>query len=55
MLYVDTTTVKNKTWDPNTQWVKGNVGQTGFYRVNYPDENWKLLAEQLQFNHSVCD
>ncbi|CAB4005515.1 glutamyl aminopeptidase-like [Paramuricea clavata] len=49
----DETTVPNKTWDPNTQWVKGNIGQTGYYRVNYPTKNWELLAQQLQYNHSV--
>ncbi|XP_028401179.1 glutamyl aminopeptidase-like [Dendronephthya gigantea] len=45
--------VPNIQWDPSTQWVKGNVGQTGFYRVNYPEKNWELLAEQLQRNSSV--
>ncbi|XP_028402409.1 glutamyl aminopeptidase-like, partial [Dendronephthya gigantea] len=49
----DNVTVSNKTWDPNTQWVKGNIGQTGYYRVNYPEKNWDLLAEQLLYNHLV--
>ena len=53
LLLVDQTIVPNKTWNSSTQWVKGNVGQNGFYRVNYPVNNWKLLAEQLQYNHSV--
>ena len=49
----DKTIVSNKTWNPSRQWVKGNVGQNGFYRVNYPVNNWKLLAEQLKYNHLV--
>ena len=39
-------------WDGNG-WIKGNVGQTGFYRVNYEDKNWDALAEQLQYYHKV--
>jgi hypothetical protein len=54
LIHADKKTVPNKTWNSSTQWVKGNIGQNGFYRVNYPVDNWKLLAEQLQYNHSVC-
>ena len=39
-------------WDGNG-WIKGNVGQTGFYRVNYEGKNWDALAEQLQYYHKV--
>ena len=39
-------------WDGNG-WIKGNVGQTGFYRVNYEEKNWDALAEQLQYYHKV--
>ena len=39
-------------WDGNG-WIKGNVGQTGFYRVNYEEKNWDSLAEQLQYYHKV--
>ena len=28
-------------------WIIGNVKHSGFYRVNYEAENWKLLSEQL--------
>ena len=34
-------------------WFKANVGQTGFYRVNYDEENWKRLSQQLRHNHTV--
>merc|ERR1719192_759391 len=30
-----------------------NVQQTGFYRVNYDKKNWKLIAKQLQRNHTA--
>ena len=39
-------------WDGNG-WIKGNVGQTGFYRVNYEEKNWDALAEQLLHYHKV--
>lgn len=39
-------------WDGNG-WIKGNVGQTGFYRVNYEEKNWDALAEQLLYYHKV--
>lgn len=35
------------------QWVIFNVKQTGYYRVNYDTDNWKLLTQQLQENHEV--
>ena len=39
-------------WD-GKGWIKGNVGQTGFYRVNYEESNWDALAEQLQYYYKV--
>ena len=32
------------------EWVKFNVGQYGYYRVNYPDDDWKRFALLLQEN-----
>lgn len=33
--------------EAGTQWVKFNVGQFGFYRVNYPEAEWANLARIL--------
>lgn len=35
------------------RWIKANVGQTGFYRVNYEKKNWDRLIKQLKTNHKV--
>ena len=32
-------------------WIIGNLQHGGFYRVNYDEENWKLLASQLSKDH----
>ena len=37
----------------NTEWVKFNVGQYGFYRVNYPVDDWNKLANLLTNNPNV--
>ncbi|KAL6259506.1 hypothetical protein P5V15_009424 [Pogonomyrmex californicus] len=34
-------------------WVVFNVNKTGYYRVHYDEENWKLLAQALEENHEV--
>ena len=34
-------------------WLKANVGHMGLYRVNYDQENWELLGNQLAQNHKV--
>ena len=33
---------------PETQWFKVNPGQTGFFRVNYPAEDWQRLVPAIQ-------
>lgn len=33
--------------EAGTEWVKFNVGQFGYYRVNYPREQWTQLANLL--------
>ena len=35
-------------------WIKMNVGQKGFYRVQYEEENWNALSAQLVADHLVC-
>ncbi|KAJ8311347.1 hypothetical protein KUTeg_010702 [Tegillarca granosa] len=37
--------------DTGDSWILGNVQQYGFYRVNYDNENWKALIQQLKNNH----
>ncbi|XP_018905353.1 endoplasmic reticulum aminopeptidase 1 isoform X2 [Bemisia tabaci] len=39
--------------DPGTQWVKVNVNQSCFYRVNYEDELWHAIIKQLKQNHHM--
>lgn len=31
-------------------WLLGNINQTGYFRVNYDLQNWKLLIQQLHAN-----
>ncbi|XP_061524305.1 thyrotropin-releasing hormone-degrading ectoenzyme-like isoform X2 [Phycodurus eques] len=34
-------------------WLLGNINQTGYFRVNYDLQNWKLLIQQLRANPQV--
>jgi len=34
-------------------WVMANTGQYGVYRVNYTEQNWKAIINQLKTNHTV--
>jgi len=34
-------------------WIEFNVDRTGYYRVNYDDGLWNLLAMQLYDDHTV--
>ncbi|XP_029681598.1 thyrotropin-releasing hormone-degrading ectoenzyme [Takifugu rubripes] len=34
-------------------WLLGNINQTGYFRVNYDLQNWKLLIQQLHDNHQT--
>lgn len=36
-----------------TEWIKFNVNQTGYYLVNYEKEEWDKLIEVLMTNHEV--
>lgn len=35
------------------EWLLANVNCTGFFRVNYDEENWNMLCMQLERNHHV--
>jgi hypothetical protein len=37
----------------NTKWLKANVNADGYYIVNYDNETWTQLQQQLKQNHSV--
>ncbi|XP_025986901.1 thyrotropin-releasing hormone-degrading ectoenzyme isoform X2 [Solenopsis invicta] len=34
-------------------WVVFNVNKTGYYRVHYDEENWRLLSKALEENHEA--
>lgn len=36
-----------------TDWIKFNVGQYGFYRVNYPENEWLNFAQLLMENSDI--
>ena len=38
---------------PANKWIKANVGQYGYYRVNYDRENWERLTNVLKTNQTV--
>ncbi|CAG0878547.1 unnamed protein product [Darwinula stevensoni] len=35
------------------EWIKLNVNQKGYYRVNYPEDMWRRFAELLVDNHTA--
>lgn len=37
----------------NESWILVNFESNGYYRVNYDQHNWELLAKQLLLNHTV--
>ncbi|EDV28937.1 uncharacterized protein TRIADDRAFT_18529 [Trichoplax adhaerens] len=34
------------------RWIKGNLNQSGYYRVNYDAQNWRELEKQLSQKHT---
>lgn len=36
-------------------WLIGNLQHAGFYRVNYDQENWIRLINQLETNHTIIN
>ncbi|XP_074649087.1 aminopeptidase N-like [Tubulanus polymorphus] len=49
----DITLRENNSYPPNGKWVVANVKQIAYIRVNYDQENWKLLSAQLLSDHRV--
>ncbi|XP_055381350.1 uncharacterized protein LOC129611947 [Condylostylus longicornis] len=45
-------TIENEAFDSSTHWLIANIQQTGYYRVNYNIENWRLIINALKFNHT---
>ncbi|XP_061173614.1 glutamyl aminopeptidase-like [Saccostrea echinata] len=37
----------------NDRLLKGNYGNSGYYRVNYDKETWKAIVEELTIDHQV--
>uniref|UniRef100_A0A4W3JRT3 Aminopeptidase n=1 Tax=Callorhinchus milii TaxID=7868 RepID=A0A4W3JRT3_CALMI len=37
------------------QWILANINVTGYYRVNYDENNWKNLLSQLEKDHKVIN
>lgn len=42
-------------WLKTSGWIKANVDQIGYYRVNYEKSNWKALVNQLNTDHAVLN
>ncbi|PFX22359.1 Glutamyl aminopeptidase [Stylophora pistillata] len=40
-------------WSKTSGWIKANVDQIGYYRVNYDIDNWKALYNQLNTDHTL--
>lgn len=39
--------------DKPVEWIKFNVDQVGYYRVNYRPEEWETLRSLLRYTHKV--
>lgn len=39
--------------DPKIQWIKANVNQSGYYRVNYDQRLWDAIITQLMSKHTA--
>ena len=39
----------------NNEWVIGNLKHSGYYRVNYDNQNWNLMIKQLNTDFTQID
>ena len=37
----------------DADWIIGNIRQRSYYRVNYDNQTWNNLMEQLNTNHTM--
>lgn len=51
LLWMNRTDLDVPLGGPAPIWIKANVNQTGFYRVNYDASNWAALRVQLHRDH----
>lgn len=47
--------INNNNNNSNETWLIGNIKHSGYYRVNYDENNWNLLINQLLNNHTKID
>ncbi|XP_055335825.1 aminopeptidase N-like [Paramacrobiotus metropolitanus] len=45
----------NELLSSQNEWILANVRETGYYRVNYDERNWKLLITQLNTDRTKID
>ncbi len=45
----------NNNNNSNETWLIGNIKHSGYYRVNYDENNWNLLINQLLNDHTKID
>ena len=47
--------IKRRLLTEANQWIIANIRATGYYRVNYDQQNWQLLQQQLKMDHRIID
>jgi len=52
-VWMDSASKRMTDMPPMSAWKVFNIQQTGYFRVNYDEKNWKMLVEQLKRNHKV--
>jgi len=44
---------REKPTNDSSSWFLVNLNKTGFYRINYPIDNWRAIIDELSINHAV--